>query len=104
MLEQPAFLFAPHLTDLHFCPHTTPFSGDNHIDFSPATDATRGAASASPTCSMRSVAAPRLIMPSFAIPVEYEDPAGCRAENPQAPRRRRDEPLSEYFSVLRSCS
>ena len=41
------------------------------------------------TCSMRSVAAPRLIMPSFVIPVEYEDPAGCRAENPQARRRRR---------------
>ena len=56
------------------------------------------------SCSMRSVAAPRLIMPSFVIPVEYEDPAGCRAENPQAPRRRRDEPLSEYFSVLRSRS
>ena len=103
MLEQPAFLFAPHLTDLHFFVRT-PFSGDHHIDFSPATDATRGAASASPTCSMRSVAAPRLIMPSFVIPVEYEDPAGCRAENPQAPRRRRDEPLSEYFSVLRSRS
>ena len=88
MLFRPAFLFAPHLTDLHFV--RTPFSGNHHVGFSPATDATRGAASAPPTCSMRSVAAPRLIMPSFVIPVEYEDPAGGRAENLQARRRRRD--------------
>ena len=52
-----------------------PFSDIHHADLAPATDATRGAVSASPTCSMRSVAAPRLIMPPFAIPVEYEDPA-----------------------------
>ena len=38
-----------------------------HSDLSPATDATRGAASASPTCSMRSVAARRLNMPPFAV-------------------------------------
>ena len=49
----------PDLTDLHFfvC---TPFSIHQHGDLSPATDTTRGAASASPTYSMRSVAAPRL--------------------------------------------
>ena len=102
MLEQPAFLFGPHLVECTFVP--APFSDIHHVDLSPATDATRGAASASPNCSMRSVAVPRLIMPSFVIPVEYEDPAGCRAENMQARRRRRDEPLSEYFSVLRSRS
>ena len=33
------------------------------------------------------MAAPRLIMPSFAIPVEYEDPAGYRARNTTSSRR-----------------
>ena len=60
--------------DLHLFVRTC-FSGDHHIDFSPATDATRGAASASPTCSMRSVAAPRLNMPPFDVGVEHHDPA-----------------------------
>ena len=53
----------------------TSFSGDHHIDFSPATDATRGAASASPTCSMRSVAAPCLMTSQFVGGVENDDPA-----------------------------
>ena len=37
--------------------------------------ALRGAASASPTCSMRSVAAPRLNTPPFVVGVEHDDPA-----------------------------
>ena len=39
-----------------------------------------GAASASPTCSMRSVAAPRLNTPPFAVGVEHDDPAVVGSE------------------------
>ena len=58
----------------------TPFSIHQHGGLSPATDATRGAASASSTCSMRSVAVPRLNTPPFVVGVEHEDPAVVGSE------------------------
>ena len=76
------FLFrTPDLTDLLFFVRT-PFSIHQHGGLSSATDATRGAASALPTCSMRSVAAPRLNLntPPFAVGVETQDPAVVGSE------------------------
>ena len=58
----------------------TPFSIHQHGGFSSATDATRGAASASSTCSMRSVDAPRLNRPPFVVGVEHDDPAVVGSE------------------------
>ena len=45
-----------------------------------------------------------LIMPSFAISVEYEDPAGCRAENMQAARCPPPADRRVVCSVARSLS
>ena len=51
-----------------------------HGDPPPATGTTRGATNASPTLPMRSVAAPRLNLPSLVVSVDRKDLAGCRAE------------------------
>ena len=79
----------------------TCFSGDHHIDFSPATDATRGAASASPTCSMRSVAAPRLTMSLFVVGVEHHDLAVVAPEKSEKPD---DDAMNHFLSTFRYCA
>ena len=78
----------PDLTDLHFV--RAPFSIRQHGDLSPATDTTRGAASASSTYSIRSVAAPRLNMLPFVVGVveawvEDHDSAVVRPEESEKP-------------------
>ena len=76
----------------------------HHCGFPPAPGTTCEATNAPPTSPMRSVAAPRLNLPSSVVSVDHEDPAGCRGGSPTSRRRRRAAPTSEYFSVLRSRS
>ena len=82
-----------------------PFSIHQHGDLSPATDATRGAASASPTCSMmmmRSVAAPRLSMLQFAVGVEDHDSAVVGPEKSE--KHGDDDAMSRFQSTFRYCA
>ena len=72
MLFRPAFLFAPHLTDLHFFVPAS-FSGDHHIGLSPSMSAIRQTVGASSTSPMRSVAAPRLNTSQIVVVVEHHN-------------------------------
>ena len=95
------FLFrTPDLTDLLFFVRT-PFSIHQHGGLSSATDATRGAASASPTCSMRSVAAPRLAMSPFVAGVEHHDLAVVAPEKSEKPD---DDAMNHFLSTFRYCA
>ena len=68
------------LTDSTCINHPIPSSINHQVDLWTCTYALRGAASASPTCSMRSVAAPRLNTPPFVVGVEHDDPAVVGSE------------------------
>ena len=60
--------------------HPIPSSINHQVDLRTCTYALRGAESASPACSMRSVAAPRLNTPPFVVGVEHDDPAVVGSE------------------------
>ena len=92
MLFRPALRCAPHLIECTFVP--APFSNNHHTDLAPAMGATPGAASTSPTYSMRSVAAPRLNMPSFGILTEYHGPSFGRSKKKSA------EPSTRYVGLM----
>ena len=63
------------VTDSTCINYPIPPSINHQVDLWTSTYALRGAASASPTCSMRSVAAPRLNTSPFVFGVEHDDPA-----------------------------
>ena len=89
------------LTDLHFLSARLS-QIHQHGDLSPATDATRGAASASPTCSMRSVAAPRLNMLPFVVGVEDHDSAVVGPEKSE--KHGDDDAMNHFLSTFRYCA
>ena len=68
------------LTDSTCINHPIPSTINHQVDLWTCTYALRGAASASPTCPMRSVAAPRLNTPPFVVGVEHDDPAVVASE------------------------
>ena len=68
------------LTDSTCINHPIPSSINHQVDLWTCTYALRGAASASPTCSMRSAPAPRLNTSPFAVGVERDDPAVVGSE------------------------
>ena len=99
MLEQPAFLFAPHLTDLHFFVPAS-FSGDHHIGLSPSTSAIRRAVGASSTSPIRSVAAPRLDTSQIVVVVEHHDLTVVGSENRRHRRRRRANQIKNWYLTI----
>ena len=68
------------LTDSTCINHPIPSTINHQVDLWTCTYALRGAASASPTCPMRSVAAPRLNTSPFVVGVEHDDPAVVGSE------------------------
>ena len=68
------------LTDSTCIDYPTPPSINHQVNLWTSTYALRGAASASPTCAMRSVAAPRLNTPPFVVGVIHDDPAVVGSE------------------------
>ena len=72
---------SPPLTDSTCINHPIPSSINHQVDLWTSTYALRGAASAPPTCSMRSVTAPRLNTPSFVVGAERHDLAVVGREN-----------------------
>ena len=85
--------------------HPIPSTVNHQVDPWTCTYALRGAASASPTCPMRSVAAPRLnTSPFFVVGVEHVDPAVVASDKSETHGAHDAESKFGYLSIPHSLS